>query len=145
MKTLLASLACAVLLSTVACAAPTDTTPAESSASDLKKGGGVKFADFASDAKEMASHMDQGDDCSFGISAKGSSLTLTVTESGKTTEIEVSSKDAVTKSEKDDGSTRIYKIKGVGTVTFITADDAFISAAVTSTATKTTSTCEIDF
>jgi hypothetical protein len=117
---------------------------AGSSESDLtKRSSSVKFADFESDAVDIANSMSDGPDCSFTSSTSGGKLTLTVTNGKDSTEIVTSSSDTIALSKKDGGSTRIYKISGVGTLTIVEADDAFISAEISTS--KKSTTCEIDF
>jgi hypothetical protein len=108
----------------------------------------VTLSAFTKAMGDEAQGMDSGtDDCSFSTKSTSSGLTLTVKDKSGTVTVVVDSQDAITHKDKADGDSSIetYTIAGVGTVVLTHADDAFEEISLTSSKTKKTASCEIDF
>jgi hypothetical protein len=115
-------------------------------ASEIHAGKSVTHAEFESAIKAEDNWLPTADGCTFSMKSKAGGLELSLKADGGTVTLDVDSRSAITLSEKDgDGSDQTYTIAGVGSVRIIHADDAFVSFALTSSKTKVTSTCEIDF
>jgi len=128
-------------------ASTADTEQTGSDEGDLKKANTVKFTDFANEVQSEEDFFAEGDDCSLAIASDSGSMTLTVTEGKTSTQIVVSDRATITLSDKSNGdsSNKTFKVRGIGSINFLHADDAFESVTIVSDATKATSTCEIDF
>jgi hypothetical protein len=115
-----------------------------SSEEDLSNGTKVSFKDFKATVDDEGSRMNDIDECGFGTSDVAGGVKITVRNGGDSTDIVVKATDSIRLSTDKEGS-QIYKIRGVGTVTLLTADDAFQRDSVSSTTTHKSTECEIDF